>query len=101
MSSSGHLQQYAILLKCRQVAARRNVIITGAVFGVSIALGLVSSVLAPPNSQSLFLGLALVIAFGLIVVSQWSQYETLKEIMRLVNELAAMGESAPISMDKV
>ena len=95
MPSLEYLQQYLILLRIRQSAARRAVVITGAVFFISIVAGLVWNLVAELNERSLFLSIVLIMGLGLSFVSAWSRLDALKEIVGLADELRAVGERLP------
>jgi hypothetical protein len=92
MSSIEYLQQYLTLLRIRQSAARRNVMLTGAVFAASIVAGMVWNLVVEPNDRSLFLGIAILVVVGQGFASAWSRLDTLKEIVGLADELRAAGE---------
>jgi hypothetical protein len=92
MSAIEYLQHYLTLLRIRQSAARRDVVITGAVFAASIVAGLVWNLSAEPNNRSLFLSIVLIVGLGLGFVSAWSRFGLMKEIVGLADELRAAGE---------
>jgi RsiW-degrading membrane proteinase PrsW (M82 family) len=93
MSPLEYLQQYLILLRIRRSAARRAVVITGAVFFISVVTGLVWNLVVEPNGRSLFLSIVLIMGLSLGFASAWSRLDALQEIVGLADELCAAHES--------
>ena len=87
MISSEHCQQYAVLLRIRQTAARRDSIILGAVWGVGMVTAFVYNFYSEPNSQSVFLTTAMLIAFGLSFAHQLSRLDMFDQLLEMVDFL--------------
>ena len=87
MISSKHCQQYAILLRIRQAAARRDSIIIGVIWGVGMVSAFVSNFYGEPNSQSVFLAAAMLIMLGLGFVLQLARVEMLRHLLEMLDFL--------------
>ena len=87
MISSEHCQQYAILLRIRQKAARRDSFILGAIWGISLAAAFVYNFFSELNSAGVFLALVLLILLGFGFVLQLARLETLRHMLEMVDFL--------------
>lgn len=87
MISPEHCQQYAVLLRIRQRAARRDSIFLGVIFGVGIAAAFVYNFYSQPNGQSVFLGAALLLIFGLSFTNQLARLEMFRQLLEMVDFL--------------
>lgn len=87
MISSEHCQQYAVLLRIRQTAARRDSIILGAIWGVAMLAAFVYNFYSEPNSQSVFLATAMLLVFGLGFALQLVRLEMFRHLLEMVDFL--------------
>ena len=87
MISSEHCQQYAVLLKIRQAAARRDSIILGVIWGIGLVTAFVYNFTSKLNSQSVFLAAALLILLGFGFVLQLARTEMLRHLLEMVDFL--------------
>ena len=87
MISSEHCQQYAVLLRIRQTAARRASIILGIISGLGIVSAFVYNFYGQSNSQSIFLMAALLIMFGLGFALQLARLEMFRQLLEMVDFL--------------
>lgn len=87
MISSEHCQQYAVLLRIRQTAARRDAIFAGAIWGVSMLAAFVYNIYSEPNSQGVFLTTAFLIMLGLGFARQLARLEMFDQLLEMVDFL--------------
>lgn len=87
MISSEHCQQYAVLLRIRQTAARRDSIFLGAIWGIGIATAFVYTYYGRSNSHSIFLTMAMLIVFGLGFALQLARLEMFHQLLEMVDFL--------------
>ncbi len=87
MISSEHCQQYAILLRIRQKAARRDSIILGVIWGIGLASAFVYNFLSELNSAGVFLAAMLLILLGFGFVLQLARLEMLRHMLEMVDFL--------------
>lgn len=87
MMSPKYLQPYVTLLRIRQKAVRRNVIIAGVLFGFVLFANVFSNLLVEPNNRSLFLNGILILGFGLSLVLALSRLDTIRGLIEFVDEL--------------
>jgi hypothetical protein len=101
MMSSDYLQQYTTLLRIRQTAARRNVIIAGVIFGACTFVLLMSNLYIEPNNRSLFLNAILIVCFGLGFVFAWSRFDTISGIIEFVDVLRHEAKEQPYTSQAI
>jgi sulfite exporter TauE/SafE len=87
MISTEHCQQYAVLLRIRQTAARRTAIILGIIWGAGIVSAFVYNFYSQSNSQSFFLTATLLIMFGLGFALQVARLEMFRQLLEMVDFL--------------
>jgi hypothetical protein len=87
MTSSEHYQQYALLLRIRQTAARRDSIFLGAILGVGVVAAFVYNFFRQTNSQSIFLTIAIFALIGLGFVLQLARMEMFRQLLEMIDFL--------------
>ena len=87
MISSEHCQQYAALLRIRQKAARRDSIFIGAILGVGLVVAFVYTFFSQPNSQSIFLTIAIFLVLWLGFALQLARLEMFRHLLEMVDFL--------------
>jgi len=81
------LDQYATLLRIRKAAFRRNALITGGVFLILTAAGVVAVFLTDLNRRELCFGIVLLAPLGLGFIMDWVRHEILKGTLEFVDVL--------------
>ena len=85
MISSEHCQQYAVLLRIRQTAARRASIFLGVIWGLGMVSAFVYNFYSQPNSQSNFLTAGLLIMLGFGFALQLARLEMFRQLLEMVD----------------
>jgi hypothetical protein len=89
MENTDRLSSYLVLLKIRQKAFFRNVIIIGGVFVLAILSTTATLLLADWNARSLWLMGIIDVLFAVSFTMAWARLEFTKENIELVNNLLA------------
>ena len=87
MSVSEHLDNYSALLQIRKRAGRRDVIITGGLFLVTVGATFSLGLLGDISDRSAYLVSALEIAIGLGFLTTWVRLEINKSLIEFVDNL--------------
>ena len=87
MARTEQLSQYASLLKIRQKARRRDVIIIGSVFLIAVLATIALGLLDKFQGRSIYLILGLILAFGLGFVQIWVRLEIINASLELIGYL--------------
>jgi hypothetical protein len=87
MARTEQLSQYASLLKIRQKAGRRDVLIIGSVFLIAVLASIALGLLDKFQGRSIYLLFGLILAFGLGFVQIWVRLEIINASLELVGYL--------------
>ena len=87
MARTEQLSQYASLLKIRQKAGRRDVLIIGGVFLIAVLASIALGLLDKFQGRSIYLLFGLILAFGLGFVQIWVRLEIINASLELVGYL--------------
>ena len=87
MARTEQLSQYASLLKIRQKAGRRDVLIIGGVFLIAVLAAIALGLLDKFQGRSIYLLFGLILAFGLGFVQIWVRLEIINASLELVGYL--------------
>ncbi len=87
MLDPAQINNYSSLLKIRLSAFRRNTMITGGVFLVSVFATLVIGLLTGLSGRSVYLIIAMNLAFGLGFITSWVRLEVIKGSIELIDNL--------------
>lgn len=81
------INNYSSLLKIRLSAFRRNTMITGGVFLVSILATLMIGLLTGLSGRSIYLIVAMNLAFRLGFINSWVRLEVIKGSIELIDNI--------------
>lgn len=87
MESIEHLINYLVLLKIRQKAYHRNLIIVGGLFFLAILLTTATLLFTEWNARSIWLMGIFDILFTMGLLMAWVRLEIIKENIELLNNL--------------
>jgi hypothetical protein len=87
MENTGHLANYLVLLKIRQKAYHRNLIIAGGLFFMTILLTTATLLFTDWNARSIWLMGIFVVLFTMGFLTAWARLEIIKENIELLNNL--------------
>jgi hypothetical protein len=87
VSPSEHLAAYSALLQIRKRAGRRDVIIAGGLFLVTVLVTLSLGLLGATSGRSTYLVSGLEIALGLGFLTTWIRLEINKSLIEFVDAL--------------
>jgi hypothetical protein len=82
---SNKLEDYLALLTIRRAARRRDTVIAGAVFFVSVTSMLFFGLLNGLNGRSVYLVAAVIIALGFSYLTAWVRLEIIKGSIELID----------------
>ena len=85
--TSSELENYLSLLNIRRTAERRDALITGGAFFLSLAAMVVFGLLDQISGKSVYLITAMMIAFGLGYLTTWTKLEITKALIELIRYL--------------
>ncbi len=85
MTLSDQLSQYTTLLRTRQKARRRDALISGGVFLVSVLVTIALGLLSELQGREIYLIMGLVITFGLSFIMIWVRLEIIKSTLEFAD----------------
>jgi len=87
MQSAESINPYSQLLKIRLSAFRRNTILTGSIFLLSVISALAWGLLSGLSGRSVYIIIALNLAFAFSFIFSWVRLEIVKSLIELVDHL--------------
>lgn len=85
--TTNKLEDYAKLLKIRQKARRRDMVISGGIFLVSFISFLALRLLGAMTGRSVDLVGAMIVAFGIVSIMAWVRLEVINGTIELLENL--------------
>ena len=93
--ASNELENYLALLTIRRAAGRRDTLITGRVFFLSLVSMVVIGLLYGLSGREVYIIAAMIIVFGIAYLMTWVKLEITKGLVELFQDLQrTAGESA-------
>ena len=93
--ASNELENYLALLTIRRAAGRRDTLITGGVFFLSLVSMVVIGLLYGLSGREVYIIAAMIIVFGIAYLMTWVKLEITKGLVELFQDLQrTAGESA-------
>jgi len=90
--ASGKLEDYLTLVTIRQTAKRRDTLIAGGVFLISLMATITLGMLDRINMKSFFLVSVMLMGFGFAFLASWIKLEIIKGSIELIDNLLLMSE---------
>jgi hypothetical protein len=85
--TSSELENYLTLLNIRRIAGRRDTLIMGGIFFLSLAAIVVFGLLNQLSGKSVYITTALTVVFGIGYLTTWAKLEITKGMIELVQYL--------------